>query len=109
LLDFNGRRTWYNNTVIPIGWNAYNVTIHLAGVRLNSTYYASFREHFIQSINGVGTNHSGIWANYYWFLWTYDQSHRAWAKASVGPDLYSMKDGDLIAWVYQFINATSIS
>lgn len=106
LLDYNGKKAWFNGTIIPIGWNAYNVTTHLTGVQVNSTYYRNLRPpaHFINWINGVGTNHTGKWKNFAWLLWIYDKNQRNWTSSPTGADQYIMRNGDLISWYYEDFN-----
>ena len=87
----NGTIEWHNNTVVPKGFSAFNLTVMLADV--NYTVY-SFGI-YIESINGV----EGGWSNgthtFYW-IWYLNGE-----QATVGCDAYELLYGDTIEWRYE--------
>lgn len=98
LLDYgDGRRIWYNGTLIPVGWSLYNATRSIADV--TATYYPEFDAYFVEAINGVGLNKPADRANWYWIIWVWRDG--GWRLMEVGADKYTMADGDTVAWVYQ--------
>jgi len=91
----NGTRVWHNGTLVPIGWNAYNVTAYLLQGRINATYYPSFHppSHFVTGILGVQNTKQK-----FWYLWILNGS--SWQPASVGPDGLLVQNHSVYAWTY---------
>ena len=75
--------------------NAYELTEQVTEGEMESTYYASFFAHFVEEIMGVANEGSTYWAI---FLWNESQSQ--WELLPVGADLFSLKDGHVLAWAY---------
>ena len=95
LLNFgNGTRLWYNNSQVQPGWNFYTETVVLTGGNMQATWYPSFGEHLVNSIDGVsGTKTS------YWIVWSYN-STALWQKAPVGADEIPVYNGSVLAWTF---------
>lgn len=92
-LDYNnGTRTWYNNTVLPLGATLLNATLKIAEVDYTIGKYGAF----INSINNVENN---IEKNMYWLWWKW--SGDKWKIGEVACDRYMLKDEDTIIWIYQ--------
>ncbi|MEM3096123.1 MAG: DUF4430 domain-containing protein [Nitrososphaerota archaeon] len=98
LLDYgDGRRVWYNGTLIPIGWSLYNATRRVAEVA--ATYYPEYDSYFVEGINGVGLSKPTEKASWYWIIWVWDNG--GWRLLEVGADKYVPKAGDTFAWVFE--------
>ncbi len=92
LVDYgNGTESWYNDTAVQPGWNAYEATLVLLDNRIQATWYPAYQEHFVNGLNGVpGTSTTS------WFLWLY--SDGSWQTASSGPDPIRALNGTVLAW-----------
>ncbi len=86
---------WFRNVEAHNGANAYELTEQVTEGDMKATYYASFRAHFVEEIMGVANEGSTYWAI---FLWNESQS--LWELLPVGADLFSLKDGHVLAWAY---------
>ncbi len=100
LIDYgDGRRVWYNNTLVPIGWSFYNATLKIA--RVKATYYPQYDSYFVDAINGVGENKPPEKASWYWIAWWWDKETRTVKLFEVGSDKYLLKKDDVVAWVFE--------
>ena len=86
---------WFRDVEIPKGTNAYELTELVTEGDLESTYYAAFFSHFVEALLGVASEGSNYWLT---FLW--NESQAQWEPLPVGADLYSLKDGHVLAWSY---------
>ncbi|MFQ6085934.1 MAG: hypothetical protein ACE5OY_06705 [Candidatus Bathyarchaeia archaeon] len=90
----NGSRTWYNETLVPMGCNLLTATKEVADVE--STFWPEYMASFVDSINGVANN-----ATHYW-MWSYwDEGSGTWAHGQVGADLYPLSPGHRALWRYE--------
>jgi hypothetical protein len=90
----NGTRLWYNGSQVQPGWSLYTETVVLTGGNMQATWYPTFGEHLVKSIDGV----SGTSTNY-WLIWSYN-STASWQKASLGADLLPVYNGSVYAWTF---------
>ena len=86
---------WFRDVEAHNGANAYELTLQVTEGDMKATYYASFYAHFVEEIMGVANEGSTYWAI---FLWNASQSQ--WELLPVGADLFSLKDGHVLAWAY---------
>ena len=86
---------WFRDVEVAKGTNAYELTEQVTEGEMESSYYASFFAHFVEEIMGVANEGSTYWAI---FLWNEPQS--LWELLPVGADLFSLKDGHVLAWAY---------
>ena len=86
---------WFRDVEVAKGTNAYELTAQVTEGEMESSYYASFFAHFVEEIMGVANEGSTYWAI---FLWNEPQSQ--WELLPVGADLFSLKDGHVLAWAY---------
>ena len=86
---------WFRDVEAHNGANAYELTLQVTEDDMKATYYASFYAHFVEEIMGVANEGSTYWAI---FLWNESQSQ--WELLPVGADLFSLKDGHVLAWAY---------
>ena len=86
---------WYRDFEVLKGTNAYELTEQATDGNLESTYYASFFSHFVESLVGVPNE-----GNNYWLIFQWNASAEQWEPLPVGADLFSLKDGHVVAWSY---------
>ena len=86
---------WFRDVGVPKGTNAYELTERVTEGDLESTYYAAFFSHFVEALLGVASEGSNYWLT---FLW--NESQAQWEPLPVGADLFSLKDGHVLAWSY---------
>ena len=86
---------WFRDVEVPKGTDAYELTFLVTDGDMQATFYAAFRSHFVEAIFGV----EGQGASY-WLTWVWSESQSAWEPLPVGADLYSLKDGHVLAWYY---------
>ncbi|UCH02348.1 MAG: hypothetical protein JSV20_00700 [Candidatus Bathyarchaeota archaeon] len=87
----NDTKTWYNQTLIPIGWSFFNATIKITNG--NMDYDIFFGSPFITEI--YGEKAGGVYA-WLWFKW--DETSLSWISGETGADGYMLKDEDIVAW-----------
>lgn len=94
LLDNNGTKTWYNQTLIPIGWSLYNATFKVTNGNVN--YSSVYGPSFITAINGI--QYTG---SYYWIWWIWNNASNSWTLGPVGADAYKLRNNDIVAWYFE--------
>jgi len=87
----NGTGVWFNNTLIPVGWNLFNLTLYALGGRVD--YQAYPFGVFVTGINGVNQ-----YGSHYWFWYRWDPEARDWTLGETGADSYILKRDDVLAW-----------
>ena len=92
LIEFNnGTRIWHNETLVPIGWTLFNLTIVTTGGRVE--YQIAYGSAFITSISGVSRSGPLFWL---WYSW--NSTSGGWASGMSGADQYVLLNGDTLAW-----------
>ena len=86
---------WFRDFEVLKGTNAYELTEQATEGELESTYYASFFSHWVESILGVPNESPN-----YWLIFQWNASAEQWEPLPVGADLFSLKDGHVLAWSY---------
>ena len=86
---------WFRDVEVARGMDAYELTDLVTEGDMQATYYAAYRSHFVEAIFGV----EGQDPNY-WLTWVWSESEDKWEPLPVGADLYSLKDGHVLAWYY---------
>ncbi len=86
---------WSRDVEVVHGANAYELTEQVTGGDLEGTWYPVYRTHFIDSLVGVANENPRYWLTYVW-----SESEAMWEPLPVGADLYSLKDGHILAWSY---------
>ena len=86
---------WFRNVETTEGSNAYELTKTVVQGDLESTYYASMFSHLVESIFGKRNEDPN-----YWIIFLWDDNQHKWAPLPLGADLFSLKDGHVIGWVY---------
>ena len=86
---------WFRYFEVVKGTNAYELTEQATEGELESTHYAAFFSHWVDSIMGVPNE-----APNYWLIFQWNGSTDQWEPLPVGADLFSLKDGHVLAWSY---------
>ena len=86
---------WFRDVEAPKGANAFELTEQVTEGNLQATYYAAYYSHFVESMVGVPNE-----APHYWLVFLWNSSTGQWEPLSVGADLFSLKDGHVLAWSY---------
>jgi len=86
---------WFRDVAIPKGTNAYEIAERVTEGDLEATYYAAFFSHFVEAMLGVANEGTNYWLT---FLWNANQEQ--WEPLPVGADLFSLKEGHVLAWSY---------
>ena len=86
---------WFRDFEVLKGANAYELTEQATEGELESTYYTSLFSHWVESIMGVPNE-----APNYWLIFQWNASSEGWEPLPVGADLFSLKDGHVLAWSY---------
>ena len=96
LVHLNGNDIrWFRDVEIIKGTNAYEFTEQIAQENMESTYYASMFSHLVVSLFGTKNEEP-----HYWIIFLWDASRNQWGPLQVGADLFSLKDGHVLAWAY---------
>ncbi|GEM_PF-1918485 len=86
---------WFRNVELPKGTDAWNLTEAATEGQVEAKYYALYRAHFVDAIFGIkGADPK------YWLLYVWSEADNKWEPLPVGADLYSLKDGHVLAWYY---------
>ena len=67
----------------------------MTGGDVNAKYFAAYRSHFVDAIFGVERQDPN-----YWLIYVWSEPQSKWESLTVGADLYSLKDGHILAWYY---------
>ncbi len=86
---------WFRDVEVTKGTNAYELTEKVTQGNLKATYSAPYRSHFVDAILGVVNKNPKFWLIYDW-----SEPQKKWEPLPVGADLYSLKDGHVLAWYY---------
>lgn len=92
----NGSKSFFNATIIPIGFDMYNATLMATEGNVDATYFPEFEAHFVNSIMGVGGDEG-----FGWSAWAFDDIFSEWNALDIGADSFILKDGQSVAWYYQ--------
>ncbi|MBI4311580.1 MAG: hypothetical protein HY681_07335 [Chloroflexi bacterium] len=86
---------WFRDVVVPKGSDAWQFTETVTQGQVESQYYALYRAHFVDSLFGVkGQNPK------FWLLFVWSDAESKWEPLPVGADLFSLKEGHILAWYY---------
>ena len=85
--------TWRRNIEAPKGVDGYELLETAVDGDLEADWFPEFRAHFVKAILGVAPEGSEFWGV---FLW--NEGNEAWEPLPVGVDLFSVKDGHVMAW-----------
>jgi hypothetical protein len=90
----NGTAQWYNDTLIPLGYDLLKATQLVAVV--NYTYWETYQACFIDAINGVWNTDTWFWM---WLKW--NTENREWEYGPVSADQYILSKGETVMWRYE--------
>jgi uncharacterized membrane protein YiaA len=87
----NGTKTWFNNTLMPVGWTLFNLTLYVSEGKVDYQVYPFGV--LVTGINGVKQHES-----YYWFWYRWDPEKQDWTLGETGADSYTLRRNDVLAW-----------
>ncbi len=86
---------WFRDVTVPKGTNAWELTEKVTEGDYKANYFSAYRSHFVDAIFGVeGANPK------FWLIYVWSEPESKWESLPVGADLYSLKDGHVLAWYY---------
>lgn len=85
--------TWRRNIEAPKGVDGYELLEMAVDGDLEADWFPEFRAHFVKEILGVAPEGSEFWGVFAW-----NEGNAAWEPLPVGADLFSVKDGHVMAW-----------
>ena len=86
---------WFRDVEVPKGTDAYALTELVSEGEIEADWYPLYRSHFVNSLLGV-TNQ----APHFWLIYRWSEANEAWEPLPVGADLFSVKEGHVLAWAY---------
>lgn len=86
---------WFRDVELSKGTNAYEFTERIAQGDMESTYYTLMFSHLVDSLFGTKNE-----APRYWIIFLWDAARNQWGPLQVGADLFSLKNGHVLAWAY---------
>lgn len=86
---------WFRDVELPRGANAWELTETAAQGQVEAQFYPLYRSHFIDALFGVKGQAPNFWLI---FLWS--EASNKWEPLPVGADLFSLKEGHVLAWYY---------
>lgn len=86
---------WFRNVSVPKGTDAFDLTEKVTEGDIQAKYYAAYRSHLVEALLGIKNQTPDYWRIYVW-----SESQNKWEPIPVGADLYSLKDGHVLAWYY---------
>lgn len=92
--EWNGTVVWYNDTIVPLGYNLLRATETVAIV--NSTYWPAYQASFVDAINGVWKDGARFWM---WYRWNTEEE--MWEYGNVGADRYPLTNNETVMWRYE--------
>ena len=84
---------WVNDISIPKGTDGFELLELSVNNEMISEWYPEYRSHFVKEIKGVAPI-----GNEYWSVFLWNENSLKWEPLTVGADLFSVKDGDTMAW-----------
>ena len=84
---------WRRDVEASKGIDGYELLDLAVDGDLEADWFPEFRAHFVKEILGVAPEGSEFWGV---FLW--NEGNAAWEPLPVGADLFSVKDGHVMAW-----------
>ena len=86
---------WFRDVSVPKGTDAWELTEQVTEGDIKANYFPMYRSHFVDAIFGVENENPKFWLIY---IWSEPQSK--WESLPVGADLFSLKEGHILAWYY---------
>ncbi len=90
----NGTKTWYNNTVLPLGATAFTAVFSITD-EINYTDYGGELGILVTSINRVANN-----STHGWFYWYWNTETSQWILPNYSCAKHILRRGDVIAFTY---------
>jgi len=89
-IDYGGDNVvWYNSTRVPLNAKLLEATEIIAQVDYTVSEYGAT----VNDIGDVGEDEG-----FFWLWYTFEDG--GWQMGMTGADMWSLKDGDIVAWEY---------
>ena len=90
-----GDSRWFRDVNVPKGTDAWELTEQVTEGDIKANYFPEYRSHFVDAIFGVEGASPKFWLIYIW-----SEPESKWESLPVGADLFSLKEGHILAWYY---------
>ena len=93
LVEERGEARWFRDVGIPKGTDGYEFLELATDGEVDSDWYPAYRSHFVNAILGTPSE-----SPYSWLTFVWNETSAAWEPLPVGADLFSVKEGHVLAW-----------
>ena len=84
---------WTRELEVPKGTDGYEFLDAAVGGEIESDWFPEFRSHFVKSIQGIEPEGAQFWGVFVW-----NEGSEGWEPLPVEADLFSVKQGHVMAW-----------
>lgn len=88
---------WFRDLSLEKGVDGYELLEAATGGEVEAEWYPQYRSHFVKAIQGVAPEGADFWGVFVWNE-TANDGAGAWEPLPIGADLFSVKDGHVMAW-----------
>ncbi|MBM3940015.1 MAG: hypothetical protein FJ318_03800 [SAR202 cluster bacterium] len=88
-----GDARWFDDVQVPAGTDGYQLLVAATGGQVKADWFPQFRSHFVKRILGIEPPGTRFWGAFIW-----NETTMAWEPLPVGADLFSVKQGHIMAW-----------
>ncbi|MDE2766347.1 MAG: hypothetical protein OXI25_07970 [Chloroflexota bacterium] len=93
LVEQRGEARWFRDVEIPKGTDGYEFLELATDGQVESEWYPQYRSHFVNAILGTPGE-----SPYFWLTFVWNENLAAWEPLPIGADLFSVKEGHVLAW-----------
>ena len=93
LVEERGEARWFRDVEVPKGTDGYEFLELATNGEVESDWYPEYRSHFVNAILSAPSE-----SPYFWLTFVWNETSAAWEPLPVGADLFSVKDGHILAW-----------
>ena len=93
LVEERGEARWFRDVEVPKGTDGYEFLELATDGQVESEWYPQYRSHLVNAILGTPSE-----SPYFWLTFVWNENSGAWEPLPVGADLFSVKEGHVLAW-----------
>lgn len=93
LVEERGEAQWFRDVEVPKGTDGYELLELATDGQVEADWYPEYRSHFVNAILGAPSE-----SPYFWLTFVWNETSEAWEPLPVGADLFSVKEGHVLAW-----------
>ncbi|MCE2470003.1 MAG: hypothetical protein J4F32_05765 [Dehalococcoidia bacterium] len=93
LVEQRGEARWFRDVEVPKGTDGYEFLELATDGEVESDWYPEYRSHFVNAILGTPSE-----SPYFWLTFIWNETSAAWEPLPIGADLFSVKEGHVLAW-----------